>query len=909
MQRSVLKCLAAAVTRALEARRTALALEASEARFRVLSEAAPLGIFETDRSGACTYANARWRAIFGLVGNGATGRDWNRAVHADEREAVTLEWRRAVALALDFDRELRIPGEDGTVRHVRVLARPVPGEIGRDGATMHVGSVEDITERKLQELALRKSEALLEETGALADIGGWEFDPASDTVSWSDRTCRIHGVEPGYRPALQEATDFYAPEARSIIREAVRRSITDGRGWDLELPFVRADGRQLWVRAVGRAEFEGGKAVRVHGAFQDITGRVVQHRALERAHERMMLATESGRIGIWDWDVRGQTIDWTPQMYPLLGLPAGPERVTDGDWMERVHPDDREALRQLVRETLAEGDSLDAEFRVVHDDGQVRHLCVAARLTRAAAGEALRMLGAAWDVTPLRKLGDELAEQHELLHVTLQSITDAVVTVDAEARVTWLNPAAERLSGWCSDDALGRAIGRVCPLFHEETLRRAVHPVVTCLREGTETCSSEQSVLTSRRGNTLGIENSAAPIRSESGRLLGAVFVFRDVSERRRLSREMRYRATHDALTGLVNRDELETRLERALSRTAEPGVEHALMYIDLDRFKLVNDACGHSVGDRLLRKVSRLMAATMRPPDTLARTGGDEFVAILENCSGDRAQHIAQDICDRLSDFRFVHEGQRFHIGASIGLVPIDRRWTDIASPMHAADISCYAAKKAGRNRVHRWFDTDRSLAESNREARWVARLEQALDEDRFALYAQRIEHASAHRTDLHAEVLIRLRDDDGQLIQPGAFLPAAERFHLATRIDRWVLRQVIGCLTALPDLAAVGTLGVNVSGQSIGDRRFPRRCHRGADTSRQRGLRAPLPRDHRDGRHHQHDGRGRLRREGPFARRAHRARRLRRRRLLVRLPQEPAGGHAEDRRSVHQEHDRRRA
>lgn len=171
---------------------------------------------------------------------------------------------------------------------------------------------------------------------------------------------------------------------------------------------------------------------------------------------------------------------------------------------------------------------------------------------------------------------------------------------------------------------------------------------------------ANHTVLISKQGEEFGIEDSAAPIRSESGEILGVVLVFHDVTEQRRLSGEMTFRATHDALTGLVNRAEFESRLRRVLNKAHEDRSEHALMYLDLDQFKLVNDACGHSVGDQLLQQVSKLLGESVRARDTLARLGGDEFAVILEHCSADQAQRVAQQICERMDDFRFVHDGSR---------------------------------------------------------------------------------------------------------------------------------------------------------------------------------------------------------------------------------------------------------
>jgi diguanylate cyclase (GGDEF)-like protein len=306
--------------------------------------------------------------------------------------------------------------------------------------------------------------------------------------------------------------------------------------------------------------------------------------------------------------------------------------------------------------------------------------------------------------------------------------------------------------------------------------------------------------------------------------LLGVVLVFHDVTEQRRLSGEMSYRATHDALTGLLNRAEFESRLTRTLSKAHKEKSEHALLFIDLDQFKLVNDSCGHSAGDQLLQQVAKLLRNAVRASDTLARIGGDEFAVILEDCTSEQALRVAQQICDRVDEFRFSYDGRRFRIGTSIGLVPLDNRWSAPAAVLQAADASCYAAKEEGRNRVHTWFNTDAAMHARNGEAQWASRLEQAIDEDRFVLHAQRIVPLHSQETGLHAEVLLRMVDDDGSLIAPGAFLPAAERFHLSSRIDRWVLRRVVGMLLARPDLSNIDMLCVNLSGQSIGDRVFHR-------------------------------------------------------------------------------------
>jgi len=820
-QKDILQHLSAVVVKALESRQASQALAASEAQFRALSVAAPLGIFSTDADGACNYTNARWRSIFNISDVNALGHGWTSTLHPDDHDEVFSDWRRTALSRSVFDKEFRIQHDDGKVIHVRTISSPIV--TGDGDVTGHVGSVEDITERKAQQLSQHKNEKLLAETGALADVGGWEYDLVSSRLHWTDQTCCIHGLPVGYQPSLTEAIEFYAPEAKPVIEAAVNHAIETGQGWDLELPLVRADGKTIWVRSVGHLEYDQNKPTRLYGAFHNVTNLVLQRQALEHANERMNVATQSGNIGVWELDLGSETLSWTAQMYRLYGLSPESTPVDQHSWAQLIHPDDRALTVELTREAVANASgAFDMEFRALWPDGSVHYIRASANITRNADGRATRMLGVNWDVTPLRSISNQLAEQHELLQVTLQSIGDAVITTNAEGRVTWLNPAAEYMTGWVCAQAACKPIDDIFVLIDEDTRQPTPNPVHACLTQAKPVTLSRNSVLVSRNGCEFGIEDSAAPMRSSTGKQLGVVLVFHDVTEQRRLTCEMSYQASHDSLTQLVNRAEFEKRLQTTLDQSTSHNTEHALLFIDLDQFKLVNDACGHAEGDLLLIQMSKLLKETIRSGDTLARLGGDEFGIILQLCDKHTALRIAQTICDRMNVFRFEHNHRRFRIGTSIGLVTLDGRWTDVESAMQAADTGCLAAKEAGRNRVHQWLDTDTAMQARREDMQWATRLEQALDEDRFVLHAQRIENTQTADVSICAEVLIRLRDTDGSLIQPNAFLPAAERFNLATRIDRWVLRNSLNALITLPDITAADTFFINLSGQSVGDTDF---------------------------------------------------------------------------------------
>ena len=804
-------------------KRAELELANSERRLRTIADNLPATIVRMDTQLICSYANEHMRRLYGIDPAQLVGMS-HRAFRGEEEWALIGP---NVEAALRGEvRRFEVPALiNGRAQWVQQNLIP---ELDADGRIVGYLSVTfDITERKAQEEELRKSELFLDRTGRMAGVGGWEVDLVTGHVVWSRETRRIHGVDAEYVPDLATAFTFYPPEARLTIEDAVRTAMTEGTPWDIELPFVRADGRHIWVRAVGSAEFASGVPVRLVGAFQDISDKIAQRLEIKQVNDRVALATQSGGIGIWELDIATGDLIWDARMYQLFGDTSGGRASPVTLWDQRVHPADMPGLQEAMHEAALGDRLLDRDYRVVLEDGRTRHLRGTARAMRDADGQPIRLIGAAWDITELRELAANLAEDRSLLSVTLESIGDAVITTDARGRITWLNPVAERLTGWTSLEAIGRTLTQVFHIVDEKTREPSPDPVEACLEQGRRVAETANTLLLSRHGQEFGIQESIAPIRREDGTVLGTVLVFHDVSEQRRLTGEMSWRATHDALTGLVNRTEFEARMGRLLQSAQDTGGEHALLYIDLDQFKLVNDACGHAVGDQLLQQMARMLTDSVRARDTVARLGGDEFAILMERCTVDQAQRVAQKLCDRMDDFRFVHEDRRFRIGMSIGLVPVDRRWQATAAIQQAADTACYAAKEAGRNRVHTWFDTDVAMRERQYEMQWVTRIEHALDEDGFVLYAQRLMPLKVEPSamaGLHAEVLLRMRQGDGPLVAPGAFLPAAERFHLASRIDRWVLRHVVDWMTALEEPARIETLSVNLSGQSVGDKTFHR-------------------------------------------------------------------------------------
>ena len=431
----------------------------------------------------------------------------------------------------------------------------------------------------------------------------------------------------------------------------------------------------------------------------------------------------------------------------------------------------------------------------------------------------------------VRRTEYALQVEKELAQVTLHSIGDGVITTDAEARVEYLNPVAEQYSGWTTDQARGHPLSEIFRVADERTGRNfdALGPQPA--PPPGEEAGAVSVRLIDRDGRECPIRYSHAPIRSREGRNLGMIVVFHDISQIRAMAQQLLWQASHDALTGLVNRREFERRLAELIDTARTQGREHALMFMDLDNFKAVNDTCGHSAGDELLRQLTSVMLARMRGSDTLARLGGDEFAALLETCPFDQALRIANAMRETVREFRFVWEAKTFSVGVSIGLVPINAESGNLNRVLSLADACCYEAKNKGRDRVQVYRPEANDTTGKHGELQVVSQINQAFELGRFRLYRQRIQPVRVGAPNQeNYEILVRMIDRAGNLVPPTGFMPAAERYNLLTSIERWVISSLIeylhnqwssGVIPREPDQR--GWYSVNLSGTSINDKSLP--------------------------------------------------------------------------------------
>ncbi|MBE9242738.1 EAL domain-containing protein [Synechocystis salina] len=388
-----------------------------------------------------------------------------------------------------------------------------------------------------------------------------------------------------------------------------------------------------------------------------------------------------------------------------------------------------------------------------------------------------------------RQTQEALFFEKELAQVTLKSIGDAVITTDAECAVTYLNPTAESLTGWTNEEASGNHLFEIFKIINEFTRNPVKNPIIQALEEITTINLAKNTNLIRRDGSEIPIDDSAAPIQDRKGNVVGSVVIFRDVTIAHNLTRQLTWQASHDFLTGLINRSGFEQKLDETIAANNE-GHNHVLCYLDLDQFKVVNDTSGHIAGDKLLRQVARLLQQRVREVDTLARLGGDEFAFLLYQCPLEKAIEIAETSRDMVEKLCFQWEGKIFHISISIGLVSITPHENDKNRLMSMADAACYAAKNKGRNCIQVYRDDDNDLRQQRRERQWVGEIRDALEANNFDLYCQTVIPINKKSKLIYYEVLLRLLDEK-RIIVPGVFLPSAERYQLMPTIDRWVVSQ----------------------------------------------------------------------------------------------------------------------
>ncbi len=483
------------------------------------------------------------------------------------------------------------------------------------------------------------------------------------------------------------------------------------------------------------------------------------------------------------------------------------------------------AYRALFRNTMAKrlaGEDVPRRLEIQLINGNETGLWVEAQSANIEFHGHPAIITVARDVSHRKSLEVSLSRSKRQAQYTLESIAEGVITTDNDGHIDYMNQSAEALIGTNRDDAVGHRIGELFKLVDDADHRPLGDPVERSLAMRRRVNMGRRAVMISNDGeHEHPVEISASPIRGPGSSMFGTVVVFHDVSEIRGLTRQMSYQATHDPLTGQINRREFERRLDEAMDSAHSEEAIHMLFYMDLDRFKAVNDSCGHLAGDNMLKEVAGLIKEQVRDSDIVGRLGGDEFGAILIGCPIDKARQIATDICNAIADYRFVWKDKIFNIGISIGLVEISHVSGTIQDVMSAADSACYVAKQQGRGQVHVYSARDEAIARERGDIQWLRKLQSALHEDSFELAVQPIiAMGGGVESGPAIEVLIRLPDGRGRRADTAEFLRPAERYQLMPQIDRWVINATLAAISGGEIKVPSGrNCAINLSGQTLGD------------------------------------------------------------------------------------------
>lgn len=645
------------------------------------------------------------------------------------------------------------------------------------------------------------------------------LDEAGRVASWSAGATLGYSTEDivGVLHVCLFAPDAIAAgEPDRLLDEARRTGCAAVQGWRL-----RKDGTRLWARTVMHALRDDSG---VPKGFAMITHDLGDVRQLDdpllQSDLRFRTVMEHSAVAMAVVGLDGQWLQVNGAICELLGYSA--DELTTLTFQQVTHPLDLDGDLLLLDDLVAgRVPSYRLEKRYLRKDGTIVWGLLAVALVRDALGQPQYFISQVQDISHLKEVEAELYEQRDRLQVTLYSIGDGVITTDVEGRIEFMNPVAESMTGWNLEEVIGKPHELVFKIVHSESGDPLDSPVKACLAERRTYYLHDRSVLLNRHGGRCDIQDSTAPIRALDGQIIGAILVFQDITKVRSMQRELEFKALHDVLTGLPNRRKFESVLGDSLQEARSAGVEHALCYLDLDRFKEVNDSAGHAAGDQLLRMVTEVLCKAVRSGDLVARLGGDEFVMILFRCPHEKARKIAQGMLETLAALHFPWEGGVHAITASMGLTRIHAQSGSVANIVREADIACYAAKRTGRNSVCSYSGEQTGQGVQQRELDIAEDVRQALLDDRFCVHLQRM-LATTVEAQQRFEVLVRMVDRAGNLVLPAAFIEATEQRGLISEVDSWVLREILE--RRAPDLMRITDLRlcINLSAHSLNDEAF---------------------------------------------------------------------------------------
>ncbi|MDN0087517.1 diguanylate cyclase [Yersinia nurmii] len=563
--------------------------------------------------------------------------------------------------------------------------------------------------------------------------------------------------------------------------------------YTMEKRYIRSDGEVVWaLLVVSVVRDHEQRPLYFISQVEDINDLKKTEMVNRRLMERITLANEAGGVGIWEWDLKENAISWDKRMFELYDLPPNTIPSVEA-WRERIHPDDLARIDREFATALTHRQPYRLEYRIVSRSGQISHIRNQANMICDSRGDILRLIGTALDLTEVKSLTEALHEEKERLHITLDSIGEAVISTDREMHITFMNPVAEKMTGWANTIALGQPIDQIIHLIDSSTGLTVENPVWYCLNEVSPPQSNLSLILHSRDGERYDIKDSVAPLKTLEGETVGAVLVFQDVSESREIMRKLSYSASHDNLTSLPNRANFEYQLKNAIQKSIEHNQQHVLGFLDLDRFKAVNDTAGHAAGDALLKELSALMRKYLRASDCVARLGGDEFGLLLQNCSVTRAKTVVRGMVSLINDYPFCWEGKQYRIGASAGITQINSQNCKRSELMEQADIACYTAKHSGRGQVYLYQPRQKQLLARQHELPSKDEILHILEDNQLELLATAAAPPLRPNDVAFYQMIPSVIPNDKLAVSQDDFLSASLLYGLRPAMEKWICHQLL--------------------------------------------------------------------------------------------------------------------
>lgn len=670
---------------------------------------------------------------------------------------------------------------------------------------------------------VRKSQYSLAKAQEIAHIGNWEWHVHKNEMKWSEEVFHIFGLADKHLSLnIEHFMEGVHPDDREFVKMSLNDALYHKRPLNIDHRIVAIDGTVRMVHQQAETTYdELGKAIFMSGIIQDITERKSAENRLRESEQELASILNNMQDTFFRINYFGRVTSISPSVAQLLGYEL--EEALGKRFLYFVAK--KENYKGLIDRLKSNfGRVNNYEMRLLHKSGTVLITAISAHYIYDESGDIEGIEGIARNISELVHTRDDLTREKEKIQTTLESIGDGVITTDITGVIEYMNAVAETLTGWKLANARGMRLFDVFKIKASSGEAASVDDILDdVLCEKTQTSRAiHEGILKSEDNKKYVVEVTFAPIRDHAVHLVGCVIVFHDVTEMHELGKKMAYQARHDALTGLLNRRELETRIDSALS--ASPSVrEHALLYMDLDRFKEINDRSGHVAGDELLKQIADLFTSKIRNMDSLARIGGDKFCLLLQNCPLNQARNIGDTLLNAIRQYRFSWGGSVFKIGLNIGLVPFQNSGVTVGDIMSDADIACFNAKENGSNAMYVHQDTEDLVQQRQGEMHWVNRLNKAIDENRFVVYFQELIPLSAvDSQEKHYELLIRMKDEQGNVILPMAFIPAAERFKKIAMLDRWIFDRTLELIDEFQADIKHCHFTINLSGQSVADESF---------------------------------------------------------------------------------------